>query len=74
MGYQSSDEEDDNFVTHTDEEYMSDGYIGNSEWGTLPPAATYTERLTKKKIGARATAMRRAEEDLKLNHTLYHSS
>ena len=74
MGYQSSDEEDDNFVTHTDEEYMSDGYIGNSKWETLPPAATYTEQLTKKKIAACATAMRHAEEDLKLNHTLYHSS
>ena len=53
---------------------MSDSYIGNSEWEILPPAATYTERLTKKKIVARATAMRRAEEDLKLNHTLYHNS
>ena len=61
MGYQSGDEEDDNFVICTDEEYMSGGYIGNSEWENLPPAP---ERLNKKIIAAHATAMRCAEEDL----------
>ena len=60
---ENKDQEDDNdFVICTNEDYMSDGYNGDSEWEDLPPAATYSEQLTKRKITAQAAAMRHAEE------------
>ena len=67
-------EDDNNFVICTNEAHMSNSYNGDSEWEDLPPAATYSERLTKKKIAARAVAREEKEKcDLKHKHVLSHS-
>lgn len=63
MATENEDPEDSNdFIIYTDEDDMSDGYNGDSEWDDLPPAATYAEHLTKKKKAPLMAAMRHAEE------------
>ena len=71
---QKDPEDDNNFVICTNEDHMSNGYNGDNEWEDLSPAATYSERLIKKKIAARAVARVEQEKcDLKHKHVLSHS-
>jgi hypothetical protein len=44
---------DDAFYPYSEDEFLSEGYSGDSEWENLPPATTERERLAKKKADVR---------------------